>query len=324
MDVTVHDLRVVRRGRLVLDVPSLTFGEGSTTAIFGPNGAGKTTLLRAIAGLERPTRGEVRIGGAPGHTARRPIAYAFQSAVFIRGSVRRNLALGLDLQRIPPAQRDLRVAAAARECTITGLLERSAHELSGGEAQRVNLARALALEAPVTLLDEPLAGVDRASRAQLLDELPALLERFATTTILVTHDRDEALRLADHLVVLSEGRVLAAGSKRALHAAPPDADTAALLGYAVLRVGDRELAVPAGGFRLGATVDGAPRVVLRVERVLDTGRQLQVIGTAGGTRIEVPVLPGALPPEPGTEVDVTIHESVPIIFAPSHPEPEQR
>ena len=324
-EITLDGVRVVRGGRAVLDVPSLRFAAGKTTALFGPNGAGKTTLLRTIAGLETPVAGSVRIGaemmrGRPG-----AIGYAFQRAVFIRGSVRRNLALGLELQPLSATARDERIAEAARECRVAALLDRPASQLSAGEAQRVNVARALSLRAPLTLLDEPLAGIDRATRTQLLDELPALLRRFATTTILVTHDRDEAFRLADDLVVLAEGRVLASGSKRALRAEPPNAETAALLGYSVVRVDGRQLGVPPGGFVIGAAPAwGRPRLALVVESTADTGREVEVFGHAGGDRVRVALPAGMATPAAGTVLEVDVVRSVPIIFSAPTTTPEQR
>ena len=121
--------------------------------------------------------------------------------------------------------------------------------LSGGEAQRVNLARALALRAPVTLLDEPLAGIDRIARTQLLADLPRLLATFATTTIMVTHDREEAFRLADRLVVVIGGEVKAAGAKGSVYAHPPDRETAELLGYTVLPTAAGLVAITPGGLQ---------------------------------------------------------------------------
>ena len=312
-DVTLEGIRVIRAGRTVLEIPSLRFRGGRTTAVFGPNGAGKTTLLRTIAGLERPAAGAVRLGDA----SPRPggVAYAFQRAVFLRGTVRENLALGLQVQRVPAGERHRRIAEAARECGIEALLDRPAHQLSAGEAQRASVARALTLAAPLTLLDEPLTGIDRVTRAQLLDDLPALLRRFAATTILVTHDRDEAVRLADDIVVLAGGRVLASGTKRALHAAPPNPETASLLGYMVLESGGQTLAVPPGGLVVGAAPAwGRPRVALTVIETSDTGRGLRLLGSVGGARVEVPLPAAMAAPAPGAVIDADIIESVAIIF----------
>jgi ABC-type sugar transport system ATPase subunit len=304
MDVTLDGVTVVRGGRTVLDVSELSFLSGTTTAVFGPNGAGKTTLLRVIAGLERPARGRVHVGngltrgagGAPPLTA-----LAFQERVFVGGSVRENLGLGLDLRGVSSEERDRRIAEAAAELAITDLLDRSARQLSSGEAQRVNLARALALRAPVTLLDEPLSGIDRIARVQFLDDLPRLLATFATTTILVTHDREEAFRLADYLVVLVAGVVRAAGSKPAVYRAPVDRAVAELLGYTVLPTESGLIAVPPGGLRPGR---GTPGFVLGVERVVDMGNHMHVIGRVDGGRADLRLAHGEPLPEPGATVDV--------------------
>jgi ABC-type sugar transport system ATPase subunit len=303
MDVALDGVSVVREGRLVLDLPALAFLSGTTTAVFGPNGSGKTTLLRLVAGLERPARGEVRIGGRPvrpGDRAPRT-AFAFQEQVFVGGSVRRNLALALELRGVAADDRAARIAEAAAECGIGDVLDRPARQLSGGEAQRVNLARALALRAPVTLLDEPLSGIDRLARTQLLDDLPRLLATFATTTVLVTHDREEAFRLAQHLVILVDGVVRAAGSSGAVFRAPADRTVAELLGYTVLPCDARHIAVPPGGLVFG---EGSPGFSLVVERVVDMGNHRHAVGRVGEVRVDLRLAHGDRLPLPGETVRV--------------------
>jgi thiamine transport system ATP-binding protein len=312
MEVAVEGLRFVRDGRTVLDIPTLHFPDGSTTAVFGPNGSGKTTLLRLVAGLEPPTAGRVRIGtGTVERTpqSRRSVAFAFQQAVFVSGTVRANLDLALRLRGIEPPAREWRIEEVSRECGIAGILERSARQLSGGEAQRVNLARALALRAPVTLLDEPLAGIDRLSRRQLLDEIPRLLTTFAATTLLVTHDREEAFRLADRLVILIAGAVRADGPKAEVYGRPPDRDVAALLGYTVVESDGWTVAVPAGGWRLGP---GQPTFELVVERVVDMGDHRHVAGWVSGGRVDVRLQPGDRAPSPGERVAISARLPVPL------------
>lgn len=310
MDVTLEGVAVVRGGRTVLDVSALSFRTGTTTAVFGPNGSGKTTLLRVVAALERPSRGAVRIGrsalgGSDGGPPR--TAIAFQEQVFVGGSVRRNLELALELRRVAPADRAGRIAEAAVECGIERVLDRPARQLSGGEAQRVNLARALALRAPVTLLDEPLSGIDRVARTQLLDDLPRLLATFATTTILVTHDREEAFRLADQLVVLVDGVVRASGSAGAVFRAPADRTVAELLGYTVLPSDAGLLAVPPGGLRLG---EGSPGFTLHVERVVDMGNHPHLLGRVGDVRVDLRLAGGDPLPSAGQAVRVTARSCV--------------
>jgi len=312
MEVAVEALRFFRGGRQVLDIPSLRFEEGSTTAVFGPNGSGKTTLLRLIGGLERPTAGAVRIGGMPMNgdpASRRQVAFAFQEAVFVRGSVRSNLELALRLRDVPPSERTWRLTDAARECGIELLLDRAARQLSTGEAQRANLARALSLRAPVTLLDEPLSGIDRLTRLQLLDDLPRMLGTFASTTILVTHDREEAFRLAEHLVVLVDGRVHAAGPKAEVYARPPDQATAELLGYTVVRKDDRTLGVPAGGWAIGREGE---TFALAVERVVDMGNHLHIVGRIDRVRVDVRLGRGDAVPSRGEWVTVAATTHVPV------------
>ena len=312
MDVGVEGLRFVRDARTVLDIPALHFPAGSTTAVFGPNGSGKTTLLRMVAGLERPTAGRVRIGAemvARTPASRRAVAFAFQQAVFLGGTVRHNLDLALRLRGVDPAARESRIEEVSRECGIDGILDRSARRLSGGEAQRVNLARALALRAPVTLLDEPLAGIDRQSRQQLLDEIPRLLTTFAATTLLVTHDREEAFRLADRLVILVGGAVRAAGPKAEVHGRPADRDVATLLGYTVVESGGCALAVPAGGWRVGS---GPHAFELLVERVVDMGSHRHVLGWIGGSRADVRLHADDPAPAPDERIVISAPQVVPL------------
>ncbi|MEP7214644.1 MAG: ABC transporter ATP-binding protein [Anaerolineaceae bacterium] len=276
-----------REGRRVLDVPSLTIASGRVTALLGPNGSGKSTLLRLVAGLERASSGELRVGGAPVRAARAmrgTVAIAFQEPVFLAGRVRANLELGLRLRGIPTGESAKRAAAAAESLGIASLLERSAHRLSGGEAQRANLARALVLRSPVTLLDEPLSGLDAQTRQQLMFELPALLAEFSPTTILVTHDREEAMRLASDVVILIDGRVHAAGTVGSVFRSPPDDDTARFLGYTILPATAGAVAVPPGGLRPGP---GAMLFELVVAAVTDTGLGWEVAGTIAGVAITV-------------------------------------
>ncbi len=303
--ITLEGVVVARERHTILDVPRLEIPAGSVTVLFGPNGAGKTTLLRLIAGLDRPDTGVVRVGGLPGG-ATGGVAYAFQEAVFLRGSVRANLGLGLELRGVPPAERGLRVEAAARDCGIAPLLERQAHSLSGGEAQRANLARALALRAPVTLLDEPLAAFDRVGRAAFLEELARLLHAVAGTVVLVTHDREEAFRLADRIVVLAAGRVRANGRLRAVLAHPPDRATAELLGFTVL-VDDAgaTLGIPPGSLHPGR---GDRTFRFLVERVTAVGLEERVVGRivtrAAAVPAEVPLPARAAHPAAGETIEV--------------------
>ena len=298
MEVRIERLRFSRGQRNILDIPELVFAHGSTTSLFGPNGSGKTTLLRLIAGLESPDAGS---------TSPAQVGFAFQRPVFIRGSVRANLELGLTLRHTAAAEKDERLREAAEAFGIEHLLARSAHSLSGGESQRVNLARALCLRSPVTLLDEPLSSLDRVNRARLLEELPQLLQTFATTTIIVTHDRDEAFRLAEHLVVLVEGRVRAQGQAGQVYRNPPDRHTAELLGYMLVAAEGGELAVPPGGIQPGTGDIELPCVL---ERIVDMGNYREAVGWVNGSRVSFRMPPGFHPPAPGGTLQVAITSCV--------------
>lgn len=286
MNVSVDSLRFQRGSRVVLEIPSLEFASGRVTALLGPNGSGKSTLLRVIAGLEKPAAGHVRFGGeriSP-RARNQAIAYAFQEAVFLSGSVRSNLELGLRLRKLPAEERARRLEGAARATGVESLLKRDAHALSGGEAQRSNLARALALRAPLTLLDEPLTGLDTSGRRQLTNALPGILREFTATSIVVTHDRDEALRIADDIVVLADGRVHAAGAKAAIAGHPPDTVTAELFGFSVVATESGRVAIAPRSLRPGP---GPVTFSLAVEEVADVGTHHEVSGTINGSPVSL-------------------------------------
>lgn len=225
---------------------------GSFTAIVGPSGCGKTTLLRTIAGFERPDSGEVLLGGEPVAGARhrlpehRGIGIVPQEgALFPHMSVARNIAFGLTSpaatgagpRRLRSRQRRERVAELLELIGMPGHGDRHPAELSGGQQQRVALARALAREPHLVLLDEPFAALDAALRNDLRDEVRDVLARVGATTVLVTHDQEEALSLADHVAVMRAGRVVRAGRPRDVYLAPGDQETAAFLGDVVVLPG---------------------------------------------------------------------------------------
>lgn len=234
------------RGRsdtVALDGVDIDVEHGSFAAILGPSGSGKTTLLRCIAGFERPDEGTItlsdRILDAPGgpHIAahdRRIGIVPQEAALFPHLNVAKNIGFGLTGMSRP--QRAERVRTLLELVDLEGLGDRRPHQLSGGQQQRVALARALAPEPGLILLDEPFSALDAKLRVELRDEIRSLLSRLGTTAILVTHDQDEALALADHLVVLRDGRVVATGHPYEIYECPPDLETARFLGRAsVLR-----------------------------------------------------------------------------------------
>jgi ABC-type sugar transport system ATPase subunit len=303
MEARLSGVVFERAGRIVLEVPELVIRGDRTTALLGPNGAGKSTLLRLVAGLERPTAGSVAIDGveAGRAEARSRVAYGFQQAVFVSGTVEGNLHLALELRGLPRNERRIRATEAAAACGIASLLSRRANSLSGGEAQRTNLARVLALRAPLTLLDEPLAGLDGPARRQLLADLPGLLRRFTATTVLVTHEADEALRLSDDVVVLDEGRILAAGPTREVLSRPPNEETAAFLGWDLVPSKGETVGFAPGALTVG---EGDVGLTLAVERVADLGTRIEVEGWVAGCRVVASLREGESSPQPGARVQV--------------------
>jgi ABC-type sugar transport system ATPase subunit len=302
MEVRIEGLRFERDHRVVLDIPALRLRGDRTTAVLGPNGAGKTTLLRLIAGLERPREGRILAGGVPvrpGVGTQPPVAYMFQEHVFLRQSVRENLELGLRLRDLHRSERNERIEEAAHLLGIAHLLERRADRLSGGEGRRAGLARALCLRAPLVLLDEPLAGLDPATYARLLDELPRVLQAFNATTVLVTHDRHEALRLGEDLVVLVEGRVHAAGAKREVVSNPVAAAVAEVMGYTVLLVDGERVAIRPGALKLGP---GTVEFPMLVEELLDLADHREIIGWINAVRVHVGAPAQGPLPQPGERV----------------------
>ena len=232
--IEVRDLEVARGGRVVLRLSSFGAPRGRVTAVIGPNGSGKSTLLAALQLLVKPRRGELRLDGAlmwddPLGTRRR-MASVFQEALLLNMSVRKNLETALRLHKVPRKQRRARAMRWLERFGVEGLAERQAQALSGGEAQRVSLARAFALEPSVLLLDEPFSALDAPTRAGLIDDFASIVRETGVTTLLVTHDRDEALRLADHVALLIGGRLRQAGPPETVFSAPADSEVADFVG----------------------------------------------------------------------------------------------
>ena len=227
-----RDLRVIRAGREVVRMSGLGINEGETLAVLGPNGAGKTTLLLALAAL-LPAAGEIRFRGtrvADPLAFRRRIAVVFQRPLLLDRSVRENAELGLALRGVADRARRDRTSDALARLGIAHLAERPALGLSGGEAQRVSIARAIAVEPEILFLDEPFAALDAPSRESLIADLARVLRARRVTTVLVTHDRDEALSLADRIAVLLDGRVRQLDAAERVFASPADPEVAAFVG----------------------------------------------------------------------------------------------
>ncbi len=230
----LRDVVVERAGRQILEVDSLDVYPRDVLAVVGPNGAGKSTLLRVMALLERPAQGQVLFDGQPVRhhllAYRRRMAVVFQEPLLLDTTVEANVRSGLSLRGVARPERDRRVRLWLERFGIAGLAGRSVRTLSGGEAQRTSLARALVLEPQVLLLDEPFAALDAPTRQELIDDLDRLLPELEMATVFVTHDRAEALRLGDRLAVLLGGRIRQIGAPGAIFAAPADEEVAAFVG----------------------------------------------------------------------------------------------
>ena len=334
----------------VLDGVSLELGKAETVAVLGPSGCGKSTLLRAVAGLESLAGGRVTwngrdLAGVPPHV--RGFGLMFQDyALFPHRDVRGNVEFGLRMARVAPEVRRRRVDDVLALVGLTGLASRRVMNLSGGEQQRVALARTLAPTPYLLMLDEPLGSLDRALHDRLLDELRDLLAAAALPTLYVTHDHDEAFALADRVVVMRDGRVAQAGTPRDVWSHPADEWTAAFLGFPPAvdaevwcDGGEAVAATPWGRLRLGEamrSVPGPARVVLRpgalridaggaldakVEQVAFRGdRTVARVRVGDGTAIEVTVDPragaGEAEPSPGDRVTVSVDPAGVLVYPP--------
>ncbi|MEA2320531.1 MAG: sulfate/thiosulfate transport system ATP-binding protein, partial [Solirubrobacteraceae bacterium] len=222
--ITVSDVTKRFGDFQALDRVSLEVADGSLTALLGPSGSGKSTLLRVIAGLEAPDAGTVAIAGRDATflpPQRRGIGFVFQHyAAFKHMTVRENVAFGLRVRRRPKAEIAEKVDELLGLVQLDGFAHRYPSQLSGGQRQRMALARALAVEPKVLLLDEPFGALDANVRADLRAWLRRLHDEIHVTTVLVTHDQEEAMEVSDQLVVLRDGRIEQEGSPREIYEAP--------------------------------------------------------------------------------------------------------
>ncbi len=209
---------------VALDDVDLTIPTGRLTALLGPSGGGKTTLLRIIAGLETPDAGSVEIQGVDATALpvqKRNVGFVFQHyAAFKHLSVRRNVAFGLEIRKRPKAEVERTVDELLHLVHLEGFADRKPSQLSGGQRQRMALARALAIEPSVLLLDEPFGALDAQVRKELRDWLRRLHDERPVTTVFVTHDQEEALEVADTIVVINDGRIEQVGTPDDLYDKP--------------------------------------------------------------------------------------------------------
>lgn len=232
----VQALRVEVNGQVLLSVPSLEVTRGEVLTLIGPNGAGKSTLLQAVAGLRRPTTGMLSFDGQtvdlknPPLAFRRRLAVVFQEPLLFDTTVEENVASGLKLRGVGKHIIRERVALWLERLGIAHLARRQARTLSGGEAQRTSLARAFVLDPDLLLLDEPFSALDPQTRESLTEAFHALQRQTGVTTLFVTHDRLEALRLGDRVAVMRRGEILQIGTPEEVFGQPVSEAVASFVG----------------------------------------------------------------------------------------------
>jgi len=292
-----------------VDAMSFTVAAGETLSLLGPSGCGKTTTLRLVAGFEQPDAGTIEIAGQA-MTGRRPyernVGLLFQHyALFPHMTVAENIGYGLKHRRWPKAEVGDRIAEMLRLVRLEGFDARKPNQLSGGQQQRVALARVLATKPKLVLLDEPLSALDAKLREELGLELKQILSTVGSTTIVVTHDQDEAMSLADRIIVMNRGRIEQLGTPGEIYAQPRTEFVASFIGRTNWFSGS-------GGTRL---VNGVCRLMT------DNGTALNVktidIPPAGGWRVCVrPERIAIMPPHTATtdpDVNVLTGEVVSIV-----------
>ncbi|MER9248624.1 ABC transporter ATP-binding protein [Mesorhizobium sp. M0590] len=272
----------------VLKNVSLTIEPGSYTILLGPSGSGKTTLLSILGGFVTPSEGKVLIRGEDCTAvppAKRPTTTVFQDyALFPHMSVGSNVGFGLRMRGVDAATRAARAREALALVGLATAFDKKPHQLSGGQRQRVALARALVVEPAVLLLDEPLGALDLKLRRQMQDELKAIQKRVGTAFIHVTHDQEEAMALADHCVVMNDGRIEDEGPPERVYARPATRFSATFMGESTLisgtvteaKSGKITVTTKLGSLSLPGTLPAGSTVALAIRP------EHLVLGGAGG------------------------------------------
>jgi sulfate/thiosulfate transport system ATP-binding protein len=259
-----------------LDDVSVSIPAGSLTALLGPSGSGKSTLLRVIAGLEEPDTGRVEIFGEDATrmpVQKRGVGFVFQHyAAFKHMTVWENVAFGLKVRRRPRSEQRERVAQLLDLVQLDGLAQRYPSQLSGGQRQRMALARALAVEPRVLLLDEPFGALDARVRKDLRMWLRRLHDEVHVTTVFVTHDQEEAMEVADGIVVMDRGRIEQVGEPRDLYERPSNEFVMSFIGP-VNRIGDQY--IRPHDIEIRHEPNGATQEAM-VERVVHLGFEVRV------------------------------------------------
>ena len=232
--IQIRDLVIRRNGIDVLRIEALDIQRGEILTVVGANGAGKSTLLLALARLLKPSQGEIIYSGKSLKQwdeleYRRKISVVFQSPLLMDMTVEQNVTLGLRFRGTPKDETKARAAKWMKQLGVEALSKRRAGQLSGGEAQRVSLARSFVLEPELLLLDEPFAALDPPARANLLNDLSLLLKEGSCTTVFVTHNLNEAAKLSHRIAVIINGRLRQVGTVEQIKSKPADETVKAFL-----------------------------------------------------------------------------------------------
>ena len=300
-DIELRSVAKSYHGHRAVDGVSFTVERGTILSLLGPSGCGKTTVMRMIAGLVRPDGGEILIKGEPVTRTpvhRRNVGMLFQNyALFPHMDVAGNVAFGLEMRGIAKADIGRKVADALALVKLEKLASRLPHQLSGGQQQRVALARALVIEPSVLLLDEPFGALDKQLREAMQVETRVLQQRLGITTLMVTHDQEEALTLSDQVAVMRAGRIEQLASPETIYEAPSSAFVAGFIGTSNFvrgkvtgSDGETRIVESADGIRLAVRSTAAVGEMLTVA-IRPEGIQLAAPGGEAGpnrvtTRIE--------------------------------------
>jgi len=265
-------------GVQVLKPLRLELAQGEMLALLGPSGCGKTTTLRLIAGFEAPDAGSIVIGGRDMTAVppnRRGLGMVFQNySLFPHMSVGENVAFGLRMRHVPAAEKARRIRAMLQMMRLEGFEDRQVHQLSGGQQQRIALARALATEPSILLLDEPLGALDKNLRERMQFELRDIQHKLGITSILVTHDQEEALTMSDRVAVMAQGEVVQIGRPTDVYERPRTRFVSEFLGTANIFTG--VVKAPAGPARWCVALDAQPQAeaLVQAEAALEVGQRV--------------------------------------------------
>ncbi|HZZ93095.1 MAG TPA: ABC transporter ATP-binding protein [Usitatibacter sp.] len=303
-ELTVQNLHLRYGDNPILKGVSMELERGEVVSLLGPSGSGKTTLLRAVAGLEVPHEGVIRIGdrvvfdGAAGvelPAEKRDLGLVFQSyALWPHRTVYDNVAYGLKLRKVPRADAQKRVSEVLAQLGLSTLAERFPHQLSGGQQQRVAIARALVYNPPVILLDEPLSNLDAKLREEARAFLRELIVRLGLSALVVTHDQSEAMAMSDRILLLNNGRIEQQGTPQEMYGRPESLFTAEFMGSnnrlpgKVAEVRDGRARIEGDGWSLWGLLRGDSATgrdangVIRLE-------QVRVADSGDGNRLRLPL-----------------------------------